>query len=45
MPTNILDYDAGADAYDMGEPFDPDQSQDWQDGYLDAANEYGNCDA
>lgn len=45
MPSNILDYDAGADAYDLGEAFDPHQSQDWQDGYLDAANDDGDFNA
>lgn len=36
MPSNMLDYDKGYDAYDMGDPFDATKSQDWQNGYFDA---------
>lgn len=36
MPSNMLDYDEGYDAFDMGEPFDDSKSQDWKDGYFDA---------
>lgn len=36
MPSNILDYDEGYDAYELGTEFDPNQSQDWQNGYFDA---------
>lgn len=39
MPSNILDYDEGYDAYDLGEAFDSDKSQDWQNGYFDAQND------
>lgn len=39
MPQNILAYDEGYDAYQMDEPFDPAQCQDWQDGYFDAQAE------
>lgn len=45
MTINLLEYDAGYDAYDMGEPFDTDMSVDWQHGYLDAAADDGDFDA
>ena len=45
MPKNMLDYDTGYDAYNMGEPFDADKPKDWQDGYFDAATDDVDCDA
>lgn len=40
MPSNMNDYINGYDAYADEEEFDPNESQDWQDGYLDAQAEY-----
>lgn len=36
MPTNLLEYDEGYDAYELGEEFDPKASPSWQEGYFDA---------
>jgi len=36
MPSNMHDYNLGYEAFMDDEEFDPSQSQDWQDGYLDA---------
>lgn len=36
MSNNIAEFDAGYDAFLDGEDFDPNQSQDWQDGYFEA---------
>jgi len=39
MADNILDFDEGYDAYELGEEFDADKPQAWQDGWLEAAND------
>ena len=36
MPSNMNDYNTGYEAFMDDEEFDQTQSQDWQDGYLDA---------
>lgn len=36
MPSNMNDYNTGYEAFMDDEEFDRTQSQDWQDGYLDA---------
>jgi hypothetical protein len=37
MAENILDFDEGYDAFELGEEFDTDKPQAWQDGWLEAA--------
>lgn len=37
MADNILDFDEGYDAYELGEAFDDTKSASWKEGYYEAA--------